>query len=313
MSLMKSIKDFFFEYDTQTIDTSKITEEVNKEVGKGLGKKIDVSSTLELNKKSEPVEVEEPQKEQTVVDAKRLREAEEYNNIREINREELEEYKEEAEEEEVQVKPQRRREEEFEERTSHEPTNQVNNNFNDFFEEDEYEAPKKTYRDEKPKYQEKRTYESRDTRESYSGYNSEPKEKKFTPSLNISPVFGILDERKEPIKKIEVTRTIVSTSPKNKPNIDDVRNKAYGNENTTSIPKVEERREFREEKREPKEQKVYNVNAETPTVKGVTLGDADEYYKDLGLAYNEDYKDSTKSSKKDGTLFDVIQSMYDKE
>ena len=313
MSLMKSIKDFFFEYDTQTIDTSKITEEVNKEVGKSLGKKIDVSSTLELNKKVDD-KVEETDNEPKVVDAKLIREAEEYNNIREINREDVEEFYEEPKEKIQHT----RREEVVEEKQERK---EKNNNFGDFFEEDDYEPPKKLvvehdYRNEKPIYSEKKTYESRETRtNSYPGYNNSVKEKKFTPSLNISPVFGVLDEKKEVVKKVEITRTIVSNSPKNKPNIDDIRNKAYGSgiEDTGFVPKVEEKREYRKEEVRETNQKVYNVNSEVPSVKGVTLGDADEYYKDLGLAYNEDYKDSSKKDKKDGTLFDVIHSMYDKE
>ena len=54
----------------------------------------------------------------------------------------------------------------------------------------------------------------------------------------------------------------------------------------------------------------------------MTLEDADEYYKDLGLAYNEDYSDNVndsdtkvtkKESKLEDNLFDLIESMYDKE
>ena len=57
------------------------------------------------------------------------------------------------------------------------------------------------------------------------------------------------------------------------------------------------------------------------------IGEADEYFNDLGLAYNTDYKDVSKEisdgkiqekkTTKEGTLednlFDLIESMYDKE
>ena len=69
---------------------------------------------------------------------------------------------------------------------------------------------------------------------------------------------------------------------------------------------------------------------EKPSIEKVTLGEADEYFRDLGLAYNTDYKDiskdisdgkipddSKKKEKKEETLednlFDLIESMYDKE
>ena len=55
-------------------------------------------------------------------------------------------------------------------------------------------------------------------------------------------------------------------------------------------------------------------------------GDKDEYYSDLGLAYNTDYKDISKEindgkvsvhkekeDKLEDNLFDLIESMYDKE
>ena len=57
----------------------------------------------------------------------------------------------------------------------------------------------------------------------------------------------------------------------------------------------------------------------------MTIGEADEYYNDLGLAYNTDYKDLSKdlndgkTEEKDDkdnledNLFDLIESMYDKD
>ena len=64
---------------------------------------------------------------------------------------------------------------------------------------------------------------------------------------------------------------------------------------------------------------------EKPSIEKVTIGEADEYFNDLGLAYNTDYKDVSKEisdgkiqekkTTKEGTLednlFDLIESMYD--
>ena len=72
----------------------------------------------------------------------------------------------------------------------------------------------------------------------------------------------------------------------------------------------------------------------TPSVSKVTMGDAEEYYSDLGLEYNIDYKDASheratgrrtdlKNFKDDDyqkdeasieeNLFDLIDSMYDEK
>ncbi len=106
----------------------------------------------------------------------------------------------------------------------------------------------------------------------------------------------------------------------NKPDLDSVRNKAFA---------YNEVRETRKQESRKYDKKVYDVNNSKPQVSKVTLADADEYYNDLGLAYNVDYKDAsreeTRSSKYkkeekkkekkevDDNLFDLIDSMYSKE
>ena len=75
--------------------------------------------------------------------------------------------------------------------------------------------------------------------------------------------------------------------------------------------------------------KVYDVNNSKPHVNKVTLADAEEYYNDLGLAYNVDYSDASRNTESkntrysrdkrkekkdvDDNLFDLIDSMYSKE
>ena len=150
-------------------------------------------------------------------------------------------------------------------------------------------------------------------------YNAPRKEvdssdRKFRPSPIISPIYGILDKN---YKKEEIrTKTDTSfNSEKKEKAIDNIRKKAYGEENKT-------REKEREETREKTEKKV-NITNETPAVSKVTIADADEYYNDLGLAYNVDYKDMSRSQttkkketpkeKDDDNLFDLIDSMYNKK
>ena len=106
--------------------------------------------------------------------------------------------------------------------------------------------------------------------------------------------------------------------------MDSVRNKAFGNEQDDKYSKNVDNKYRKEEK------KVYDVNSNKPQVNRVTIADADEYYNDLGLAYNVDYSDAsrtneTRSSKYNNkdkrknknndndNLFDLIDSMYNKE
>lgn len=151
-------------------------------------------------------------------------------------------------------------------------------------------------------------------------YYEEKSTKEFKPSPIISPVYGILDKnyRKEEVVTKKETRI---TSGKTNFDLDTVRNKAFGSDDEVISDK--KTREAREEK---EDKKIYDVNNNKPQVNRVTLADADEYYNDLGLAYNVDYSDAsrnttTRSSKYsnkdkrkdknvDDNLFDLIDSMY---
>ncbi len=187
-------------------------------------------------------------------------------------------------------------------------------------------------------------YVKNHTKGEYGGIRNKDK-KSFKPSPNISPVYGIIGDddaniREVPEREVRLTSALRSEDI----NLDDVRRKAYG----TPKPVIEENIEdasiaddiaidLTEEK-------------DAPKVKKVTMGDAEEYFQDLGLEYNNDYIDEkkekasgrrvTKSSKNkesnelpsflqeksenkvahasgveeadDDNLFDLIDSMYDK-
>ena len=72
-------------------------------------------------------------------------------------------------------------------------------------------------------------------------------------------------------------------------NVDDIRAKAYGSEKETE-PEVEENI-FEVENNAEDNVMVDLSDRSKPEVKELTMGDAEEYFEDLGLEYNVDYVD----------------------
>ena len=204
-----------------------------------------------------------------------------------------------------------------------------------FNDEHLYRRESRDYSPERELYQGKRetTYnETVSEKPTYSytkTYKEEISTKGFKPSPIISPIYGILDKnyRKEEVVTKRETRI---TSTYGKPDLDSVRNKAFGTEKEDKEVTVKTKKVTRSIDHQKEEKKVYDVNNSKPQVSNVTLADADEYYNDLGLAYNVDYSDvsrttATRSSKynqkekkkettkSDDNLFDLIDSMYNKE
>ena len=113
--------------------------------------------------------------------------------------------------------------------------------------------------------------------------------------------------------------------------LDSVRNKAFGDlENDILANTINEEAEEEKKKNIPKREirKIYDMSkSDKPSIDKVTLGEADEYFNDLGLAYNTDYKDISKEindgkipeekkekgDRLEDNLFDLIESMYDRE
>ena len=126
----------------------------------------------------------------------------------------------------------------------------------------------------------------------YGSYDNKDEKSYFKPSPIISPIYGILDKnyRKEdviPKKEIRLTSSYSRTNM----NVDDIRNKAYGKE---KVEAKEEKIEKVEEK--PEEENLLvdlSDEKEKPEVKEITVGDAMEYFQDLGLEYNVDYVDAS--------------------
>ena len=169
----------------------------------------------------------------------------------------------------------------------------------------------------------------------YGNKKEEVKPKTFTPSPIISPIYGILDKnyKKEEVKENKEIR--ISSRP-SRMDLDSIRNKAFGDlEYDLNLMddnnKMEEKDVNNIEKNNKEDlKKLYSKKDKDdsrPAIEKVTIGEADEYYNDLGLAYNTDYKDlskdlsdgkvvETKKENKDNledNLFDLIDSMYDRD
>ncbi len=131
----------------------------------------------------------------------------------------------------------------------------------------------------------------------YGTYEKKEEKTYFKPSPIISPIYGILDKnyKKEDVREKKEVR-ITSSYSRTNVSVDDIRNKAYG-------------RRQREEglaEEEPSDNSKFEVEEEDdnllvdlsdrskPEVKELTMGDALEYFQDLGLEYNVDYVDVSK-------------------
>lgn len=155
----------------------------------------------------------------------------------------------------------------------------------------------------------------------------------FKPTPIISPIYGILDKnyrKEEVVDKKDKPSSYVS---RKNADLDSVRRKAYGD--IDSFQKELEQEE--ELEKSVDDNLLYDMTADNskPTVDQVTIADAEEYFEDLGLEYNIDYKDSRyekatgrrassnytnndikqEDSEEDANLednlFDLIDSMYE--
>ena len=122
-------------------------------------------------------------------------------------------------------------------------------------------------------------------------YGTYEKEEKmyFKPSPIISPIYGILDKnyKKEDVKEKKEIR--LSGYTRSNMNVDDIRKKAYGEDKNKEEEKEEIK--FEVEEKEDDNVMVDLSNKTKPEVKELTMGDAEEYFEDLGLEYNVDYVD----------------------
>ncbi len=126
----------------------------------------------------------------------------------------------------------------------------------------------------------------------YGAYNKKEEKTYFKPSPIISPIYGILDKnytKDDIVPKREIRLT--SSYARENINVDDVRKKAFGSLEYEVEKEVESIADYEEE-----DNQLLDLSSDnkTPEVKRVTVGDAEEYFEDLGLEYNVDYKDTSK-------------------
>ena len=128
----------------------------------------------------------------------------------------------------------------------------------------------------------------------YGNYEKQREKSKegFKPSPIISPIYGIVDDNKfveQPRREVRITTPI----SREKMNLDDIRKKAYG-----SVEISQETNDI-EESEEINTLVDLSDDSKTPEVNSITMGDAMEYFEDLGLEYNKDYIDKSKMTKVD--------------
>jgi len=179
-------------------------------------------------------------------------------------------------------------------------------------------------------------YSSLDFSNTSSKPYSAPAKEAFKPTPIISPIYGVLDKnyrKEEVIDKKDKPSSYVS---RKNADLDTIRRKAYGGlEPFEDVNTNEVKEEVIEEKNN---NLLYDMTVDNskPVVDQVTLADAEEYFEDLGLEYNIDYKDNryeratgrrTSSSSVslkpkeevvedeeanlEDNLFDLIDSMYE--
>ncbi len=131
----------------------------------------------------------------------------------------------------------------------------------------------------------------------YGTYEKKEEKTYFKPSPIISPIYGILDKnykKEDVVQKKEIRLTTNYT--RSNVSVDDVRNKAYGDKEKRKIDASEEPidTKFEVEEDEDDNLLVDLSDKAKPEVKELTMGDALEYFQDLGLEYNVDYVDVSK-------------------
>jgi len=140
-------------------------------------------------------------------------------------------------------------------------------------------------------------YQAEEAHKPYSNSNKTG----FKPTPVISPIYGILDKnyrKEEVVDRKDKPSSYVS---RRNADLDFVRNKAFGkleddimldSFTTYQEPVSEDFDDIDEDVEENTLLADMTNSLEPPAVEKVTIADAEEYFEDLGLEYNIDYKDS---------------------
>jgi len=179
-----------------------------------------------------------------------------------------------------------------------------------FDDEDFLSDPKEMNYQEVPKKEEKILYGG------YEGKEKEHTKEKFKPSPIISPVYGFVSKKEEEYEASTSKSLdhLFLDERKKEVSFDSIRNKAYGQQLHTYD-------EEKKKEQEPKEDDnlFYEMQEvdDKPGIEKITLGDAEEYYEDLGLEYEVDYKDALKErmtrAQKNQDLSDTLEEELKEE
>lgn len=168
-------------------------------------------------------------------------------------------------------------------------------NYEDSYKEEVKPKPYETKKESKPYGMDKAfsvpMYE-------YGSYEKKDEKTVFKPSPIISPIYGILDKnyKKEDVVQKKDVRITTSYS-RSRVSVDDVRNKALGVDMHEEIIKQPQETTFEIDDTEDDNLLVDLTDEKgKPEVKELTMGDALEYFQDLGLEYNVDYVDASKKN-----------------
>lgn len=168
-------------------------------------------------------------------------------------------------------------------------------NYEDSYKEEVKPKPYETKKESKPYGMDKAfsvpMYE-------YGSYEKKDEKTVFKPSPIISPIYGILDKnyKKEDVVQKKDVRITTSYS-RSRVSVDDVRNKALGVDVHEEIIKQPQETTFEIDDAEDDNLLVDLTDEKgKPEVKELTMGDALEYFQDLGLEYNVDYVDASKKN-----------------
>lgn len=132
------------------------------------------------------------------------------------------------------------------------------------------------------------------TANEYGNYEKVKEKKVFKPSPNISPIFGIIDDTKENVRPQPKKEVRLTSAVRNeKLDVDDVRRKAYG---LTNKEKEQVSNDDYDDSSDDYDNMLVDLTDNSlPEVNKVTVGDAEEYFEDLGLEYDTDYIDAKKA------------------
>lgn len=323
MKFLEKLKNTFFE--EELVEVEEDEEEIVK---KRLAKKIEPK---EIKKEKKEIK-KEVKKEEKVVEPKVVVEEKKPEPIFLDEEEEIDEIKE--------IKPIRN----YSDNSLMKNNNKLPDfDYDDFVSSDlkVEEEPKKLYGEDPNKLYNSVNYSSNYSSKPYGAVQKDA----FKPTPIISPIYGILDKnyrKEEVIDKKDKPSSYVS---RKNADLDSIRRKAYGIKEEVIVEEKKEEdlpfdsynsidTDFGNDIDDTNDNLLFDMTSSNskPVVDQVTIADAEEYFNDLGLEYNVDYKDS-KYEKATGrrsqvdsakvevndenddnledNLFDLIDTMYE--